>query len=177
MTKLSRVEHILTGLLILVVAILMLLHPASSYILVMVFLGFGFLVRGIKNLHFYITMARFMVGGKSILVRGVIMTDFAILTLSLTDVPKLYVLIYLAAVHLFSGVIDILRATEIRSNQSKGFKMKLTHGLVNVIIAISCFVYMGNPDTVVIIYAIGLIYTAIDRIITAFRRTAFVYIQ
>ena len=177
MNTIQKITEIVMGILMLVVAVFMLLYPNDTYFFILMFLGFGLLATGIGVLIYYFTMAMFMVGGKVTLYKGVILIDFAILTLSFTDIPKVYILIYLAVVHAFSGFVEILRADETRKNGSKHFKLKLFHGFLNVIMAACCIIFIKKTNTAVLIYSLGLIYSAIIRIITAFRKTTFVYIQ
>lgn len=177
MTKLQRFSSFASGLITLAVAAFMLVFRQDSYWLIVVFLGFSFLIGGIGKLIYYFTMARFMVGGKSSLYWGVLQIDFAALSLSLTELPRVYILIYLAVLHGFSGLVEILRANETMSVGSSSYKLKLLHGLVNIGLALSCIVFIKKADTAVIIYSAGLIYTAVLRVISAFRRSLPVYIQ
>lgn len=177
MTRFQRGKLLVGGTIMLAVAGVMLFLPNVTCNLIMLFLGLGFLVSAVSMLWYYFTMARYMVGGKMTLYKGIIFADFALLTLSLTDVPRLYILLYLAVIHGFSGIIEILRAREARLNGTKRFKLKLIHGIVNVVIALSCIIFVKNTNTAVFIYGIGLVYSALCKITTAFRRTTFIYIQ
>lgn len=177
MTLFQRVKSILFSLLMIAAAVLMVTFSDQSYNLILIFLGTGLFLSGIGTLFYYFTMARFMVGGKSMLGKGVLQVDFALLTMSLTDVPKFYVLMYLAGIHAFSGLVEILRANETRKNGSKNYKLKLAHGVLNVFMALCCIIFIKKTGTAVYIYCSGLIYSAILRIITAFRKSAIVYVR
>jgi uncharacterized membrane protein HdeD (DUF308 family) len=177
MSKLQRVNSFIFGVLMLIMAAFMLEFRDSSYMFILFFLGMGYFITGIGRLIYFFTMARYMVGGKVSLYRAVILIDFAVLTLSLADVPKIYILLYLAVINVFAGIVEVLRANETRVNGSKNFKLKLFHGIFNIVIAVCCIVFLKYPHTAVIIYCIGLVYSAIIRIVTAFRRSTFVYIS
>lgn len=177
MTKWGRVKNFLLGLIMVLGAGFMVLAPDLAYVIVLCILGLGLLITGIRKMYYFITMARFMVGGKYALLEAVILIDFGVLALSLYNIPSMYILLYLAGVHLFSGAVEILRANEIRSNQSTSYKLKLAHGIVNVLIAILCIVFIKNTAMAVIIYSIGLAYSGIMNFVTAFKRTTFVYVQ
>ena len=177
MTKLKRFNSVIAGLVMIIVALIMMVFPENSYIFILLFLGMGFLISGIGTLYYYFSLAVFMTGGKRILYKGVLLTDFAVMTLSLSNVPKVYILLYLAVIHMFSGVVEILRANETRQSGSKHFKLKLTHGILNVLIAVCCIIFIRNTNAAVIIYSIGLVNSGVIRIATAFRRSTFVYIQ
>lgn len=177
MTNLQRIGNIITGLVMLGIAVsLVIWWGEDAYFYIIIFFFLLLLVSGIKSLVYYFTMARFMVRGKMALYKGVILLDFAFLTESLADVPKAYILLYLAGIHLFSGVVEILRAIDAKRSWESRWKLKFFHGIVNVGLALCCIVFIKKTNTAVFIYAFGLAYSAIMRIITAFRKTTLVYI-
>lgn len=112
-----------------------------------------------------------------ILIQGVIIFDFAIITGSLADVPKIYILLYLIGIHAFSGVVEILRAMEARRTVAGPWKMKFSHGVVNFILAIACLIFIRQSNTALIIYSLGLMYSAVVRLFDAFGKTAFVVVE
>ena len=172
MTKFQRLRRILFGILMIIVAGIMVEYADKAYIAILVFIGWGFLATGVGSMFYYFTMARFMVGGRRALYIGVILMDFGIITMSLSDVPGIYVLLYLAILHAFAGVIEILRARETRKNGSKHFKLKLSHGIIDVLLAVWCIIFIKNTKIAVFIYSFGLIYSGIMYVISGFRRTA-----
>lgn len=178
MTVYQRIKKILFSLCMFAVALLFFLHPSDdAYKIVVFILSFGLAVAGIKDIIFYFTMARHMVGGKMILIKGVIIFDFAIITSSLADVPKIYILMYLIGIHAFSGVIEILRANEARKTVDGPWKIKFSHGIVNLILAIACLIFIRKSNTALIIYSLGLMYSAVVRLFDAFGKTAFQVIE
>lgn len=176
MTKLQRIKSFFSGLISLAFSILILWDHDKGFELIMVVLGFSMVIRGIHSLVYYFTMARYMVGGKYSLYLGIIMFDFGVFTLAMSDIPRIYIVLYLMACNAFSGVIDIMRGLEARSYEGS-WKLNTAHGIVNIIIAIACCVFISSKRILVYIYAAGLIYSSIIRIINAFRRSAIVYIQ
>ena len=178
MTAFQRVKKVLLGFFMIAVAITFILIPSDDkYLVVILIVSLGFAIRGIKDIIFYFTMARHMVGGKMILFQAVVVLDFALFTASLTNVPKFYILLYLVGVHAFSGVVETLRAMEARRTVEGPWKMKLGHGIVNFALALSCLIFIKHINTAVLIYSLGLIYSAAIHIISAFRPTAFVVIE
>ncbi len=102
MTADQRIKKILFSLCMIGVALFFILNPSdTAYKIVVAVLSLGLAIAGIKDIIFYFTMARHMVGGKMILIQGVIIFDFAIITGSLANVPKIYILLYLIGVHAF----------------------------------------------------------------------------
>ena len=177
MTKLQRIKEIGTGLVMLVAAIVMITEPDKGYQLIIVLLSALLVIKGAAALIFYFQMARFMVDGRTILYMSIIMLDFGILTYSLTDVPHYYILLYLILIHAFTGLVEILRVNEVRRLGGRSWKLKFTHGIINILIACICIIFMRHLKAAVFIYSLGLIYSAILRIISACRRTTFIYIQ
>ena len=160
------------------VALFFILFPSDkAYMIVVFILSLGLAIAGIKDIAFYFTMAKHMVGGKMILIQGVIILDFAIITGSLANVPKIYILLYLIGVHAFSGVVEVLRAMEARRAVDGPWKMKFSHGVVNFILAIACLIFIRQSNTALIIYSLGLMYSAVVRLFDAFGKTAFVVIE
>ncbi|SKC02960.1 Short repeat of unknown function [Lachnospiraceae bacterium] len=178
MTIFQRIRNFFIGVIMLVIGLVFFVAPSDeAYSFVIIVLSIGLLIKGIKDICFYFVMARHMVGGKMILFQGVVFIDFAMVTGSFTDIPKIYILLYLAGIHAFSGVVEILRAMEAKRSVEGPWKMKMSHGVINFIIAVSCLIFLKKTDTAVIIYSMGLMYSAVIRIISAFRRTAFVLIK
>lgn len=178
MTGFQRIRKILFGLGMLIVAIIMIASPSDEkYMFVVGVLALGLAIAGLKDIIFYFVMARHMVGGKMILIQGVIIFDFAMITGSLADVPKIYILLYLIGIHAFSGVVDVLRAMEARRTVEGPWKLKFSHGLVNFALAVACLIFIRRSNTALMIYSLGLIYSAVVRIFSAFRRTSFILIN
>jgi uncharacterized membrane protein HdeD (DUF308 family) len=66
---------------------------------------------------------------------------------------------------------------EARRTVDGPWKLKLSHGIVNFLLALACLAFIRHSNTAVIIYGLGLLYSAINRIISAFRKTAFILIE
>ena len=160
------------------VALVLIFNPSDiAYMIILLIMSVALAISGIKDIIFYFTMARHMIGGKMILVQGVIILDFALLTASLSDVPTIYILLYLIGIHAFSGVVEVLRAMESKKSVEGPWKLKFSHGIVNFALAVACLVFIRHSETALIIYSLGLIYSAIVRILSAFRKTAFILIE
>ena len=76
MTKLQRIKEIAIALIMIFGAIVMMSYPKESYPLIVIILALWFIAKGISSIWYYITMARFMVGGRESLFMGVIWFDF-----------------------------------------------------------------------------------------------------
>ena len=173
----QRIKNVLIGILIILGAVILIAFPEEGIIITASILSLSLFVYGIKTLIYYITMTRHMVGGRIMLYLAVVVLDLGMFTMMLTNIPKMYIALYLVVVYAFSGAIDILRALEAKKYQAPSWRLSLTSGIISVVIAILCIVFIGSTNMIVYLYSAGLIYSAIARIITAFRKTAIVYIQ
>ena len=178
MNVIQRIKKILFALVMIAAAVVFIIAPPEySLVIIVAILSLGFAAKSIMDIIFYFRMARHMVGGKLILFKGVLMLDLALLSLSLYNIPTIFILLYLIGIYAFSGVIDILRALESRKAVEGPWKLKFSHGLVNIALAVVCLIFINSMLFAVLIYSAGLIYSAVMRIISAFRKTAFVVIQ
>ena len=176
MTKARRVGDILIGILIFGCGVLLIIFPKPGKMIITSILGISLTIYGIRLLIYYFTMAKHMVGGRAMFYQGVIVLDLGLFTGSLGDIPLLYIVLYLAAIHGFSGVIDVLRALEAKRFEAGSWKLNMTQGAINIILALLCLVFLSSTRIAVTIYGIGLMYSAVMRIITALRRSAIVYV-
>ena len=172
----QRVKNILIGLMMLLVSLILFLDPEFGFYLVVLIITFSLIIFGLRSLFFYFTMARHMVGGRSMLYIGIIMLDLGVFFTTLADVPKIYVVLYLLFIHAFDGVVELMRSLEARRYGSS-WKLNMSSALVNIIMAVLCVVFLRSAEMLVFIYGVGLIYSAVVRIVSAFRKTAVVYIQ
>lgn len=177
MSKIQRINDIFTGLLMILASIIMIVSKEEGYLLVLTFLSFSFFFLGIRTLYYYHSMAKNMVGGKEILYKGILILDFGLITLSLTSVPNVYIMLYLFGINLFSGVVGVLRAHEAKHYEGSSWKLNLSQGIINILIALTCIININSTNMVVYVYGIGLLYLGIVRIIRSFMKTAIVYIQ
>lgn len=169
MTIRQRMKQIMVGVIMVLFALLMITFDEKAYPVIVGVYATALEFMGIRLIWYYFTMARHMVGGRSILCRGVLFVDFGVFTGSLALVPHIYVLLYLAGTLAFSAVVDLLRAKEAKGIDSP-WKLKTLQGGVELLTAIVCLLFMNTPALVVDIYSLGLIFSAITRIVNAFRR-------
>jgi uncharacterized membrane protein HdeD (DUF308 family) len=117
-----------------------------------------------------------MVGGRSVLLLGIFLLDFCAFTVTILDEPRVIVILYLVGWHGFSGLVSLLRAREAKLHKGN-WKFKAANGVVNILVVIGCICFVNNPAMLTLIYSVGLCYSAITRIISAFKPTQIVYIQ
>ncbi len=177
MTKLQRARELLGGLMMLAAGVLVICRPATGIRLIMLIIIVTMILKGLGSLSFYFTMARHMVGGKLQLYKGIILLDIGMFFMTLDDVPIIYLMLYLLVANLISGVIEILGAREARQMEAGSWKMKMAIGAADVLFGLASIFCLGRPNLLVYIYATGLAYSAVLRIVSALRRSAIVYIQ
>lgn len=176
MTKWQRVKHVLTGLLSLLFVPLLMWDAELGCVIIVLVLGFSAAAKGLGMLLFHATMARHMVGGRIILYQGVILLDFGLFTIGIADIPSQYIMLYLLLGHLVYGVVEILRALELREKRLGAWRGKLLLGAGNIALGILCLVFIGSPMVTVAIYGLGIVTSALGRILSAFRPSAVVYV-
>jgi len=180
MTKIQRIRNVAAALLMLLCCFVLISDPENGFYFVALILMVSMLVYAVRCLLFYFTMARHMVGGRSMLYKGIIVLDLSIFTLSMVDDPQFFIVLYLLVIHAFAGVLDILRALEARRYQAPAWRRSLVSGVGNLVIAdlalVNGIIFHSTKD-LVYIYAACLFYSACVQLVTAFRKTAIVYIQ
>lgn len=176
MTKWQRIENFIIGIVILLGGVLLALAGAESIPLIVLLLALSLTITGLKMLIYYFSLARHMVDGDQILIRGLILFDLGAFSCTLSSFSTIYVMGYLIAVHAFSGFVDVMRALEAKRLSAPSWKMVFATGAVNIILAMMCIVFLRRDSIAVYIYSAGLIWSAVSRIITSFRKTAVVYI-
>ncbi len=178
MTFGQRIRSVLFGIFMIVCVIIFMIAGTDSYEMIIWIYGVMLLCNGISRIHYYFSLARYMVDGKIMLYIGVILVDFGMFTFSLTNIPVIYVVIYLMGIHAFTGIVDILRALETKKYGGGSWKLNFSYGLANIIMAALCVMLIRTmPMIVIVVYCLGLTYSAIVKIISGFQRTAIVYIQ
>ena len=175
MTKARRAVNIITGLFMIAGALVLAIDADQTYPAVIIILGLSLFIASFRSIIYYFSMARYMVGGRMILYRAVIMLDIALFTFSLTKVPLYCVVLYLAWIHIFAAFVDIMRAVESRRLRAPSWRMNFATGLVNLCIGVLCLMFIHNVAAAVLIYSLGLAYAGVNRIIQAFRRNRILY--
>jgi uncharacterized membrane protein HdeD (DUF308 family) len=180
MNKAQRIQNLLIGVGMLLVCGVILFKPEIGYRLAALIIVCSLVFFGLRLLVYYQTMARHMVGGKAMLFLSILILDFGVFVFTIVDTPMLFLLVYLLLFHGFSGAISILRAMEVRRFSSGSWVLNLAAGVLNLAIAlgaVAAAVVFRSIAFLAYLYFAGLLYSAIVRIVSAFRRTEIVYIQ
>ena len=175
MSLMQRIKSIAAALLMIAAAVAMLIYPGTGLAFIALILSASLTLYGLRTLVYYFSMARHMVGGKRIQYQGLIVFDLGIFTLTMAYNHTIYVILYLLAIH----VVDVMCAMEARRFDGP-WRMDMATGVVNVaiaILAVICGFFLNNMQDIVYIYASGLIYSAVLKIVNALRKTSIIYIQ
>ena len=162
---------------ILLVALVLVLAPKEALALVGNILCLLLFAVGIRYLLLYFLMARHMVGGRSLFYTGLIILDLSFLCSVVLMRSYRLLLLYLVGMHAFYGVVQLLRALEAKKYENTAWRFKLLNALINLGISVACIFFIRQESTMALIFAAGLVYTAIVRVVTAFRKEEEIIIQ
>ena len=180
MTRIAQIANIIAGSFMVVCSVMLFLRPEISLRLIALILSGTFTLRGIQCLIYYITMARFMVEGKKTLYRGIVLLDVGLLTSAMYNDPLIYIILYIAGLHFFYGLVDLLRAREAKSVRAPSWRTSAGYAAAHFVLTTLVLIGgigLGSATFGVFGYAVGLINAGVIRIVTAIRRTEIVYIQ
>ena len=180
MSSWQRMKNILIGMGLMLVALILSVFPDTSANLIAAILCLTLVLYGVRMLWYYTTIARHMVGGKAILYRSLIILDLAIFTAGLSGMSSFVIMLYLMGIYGFSGAISVLRALEAKRFGARAWKGRLVNGIISLIFTVTLLclgLIAGTTELLIYGYSISLLYSAVMRIIAAFRKTAMVYIQ
>jgi len=95
----------------------------------------------------------------------------------MTDIPSIYIMVYLVIGMMFVHAVEILRATDEKKCGNNRWKFKMASGALGIIIAIICLYFHKTPSLAGYVYAVELLHSAFVRMVNVLRRTEIVYIQ
>lgn len=176
MTRMQRIRSFLTGLIMGAAGIFLAVYQENSFWVIASLLALAMLLSGIRYLIYYFTMARHMVGGISILFIGIFILDFGFFTMTLVDEPRVYIGVYLIGLHAVSAVLNLFKSLQERKLRAPAWRMDFLQGAGNLLILFLCLRHLEAKELLSWIFCAGLLYSALLRIIAAFRRTEMVYI-
>ena len=177
MSNSKRVWKVFSGLAMIAGSVILVRHPDQGYLFVILILDITLLLYGLRLLIYYFTMARYMVGGLSTLYKSVMVIDFGLFVFGMESVPKKVAMVYLIGCLAFAGVVDLIEAAGARKLEAPSWRFQFFYGALRVIFAIASLFFLDSIQVLTAIYCAGLVTSAVTNIISAFRRTAIVYID
>lgn len=177
MTKWQRIKSAFRGLVTLLLSPVLLLDPEVGCVLIVMVLGFSAALKGIGMLVYFLSMARHMVGGKTILYQGFILLDFGLFTLSIAQIPSRFIMLYLLLGYLFYGLIGVMRAMEIQKKHIGSWRFRLLVAVGNLALGALCLAKFNSMKWATAIYCLGVLWSALGRIVSACRPNQRVYVK
>jgi len=177
MTKMMRIRNIIVSLIMIFISLVLFIDGDEGFTVVSVFLCLSLFATAIKELYYYFSMARYMVGGRRVFYKGVVLLSFAFSAITFDDLPKIAVLVYLVALLFIGNLFDVLGALDLKKVGSNKWISKFCVGMLGIILSIVCLLYYKKPEIVTYMYAVGLFYTSVAKIINSCRKTSIIYIQ
>ena len=156
--------------------IVMILQPQEGLLVVAFVLGLALLLYGVKKLVYYLTMARHMTGGLALLFIAIVAIDVGVFAVAVIDNPQLAIALYLITYNALTGVLAIARGIESKLFESP-WVLSIVHGLVNIALAALCVAFINSNEALILIFCIGLFYSAGVRLVSVFKPTEIIYIQ
>ena len=176
MGRLQRIANFFISILMIGCGVELLLDPKGGLHVVAIILGLAIVVYGARKLWYYLTMARHMAGGLSVLFIAVIALDIGSFSLLLSGDPKIAIVMYLVCYNMYTGVLAIARGIESKLFNSP-WKASVLHGIVNIALVALCLAFVGSDQILIFVFCIGLFYSAGVRLISVFKPTEIIYIQ
>lgn len=177
MSRSQKAVHFISGLFMILFGLIIILVDEFGYLAVLLILEFTLILTGVQQLLYYFTMTRYMVGGIYIFYKGIFFLNLGLFALNMDDVPRQYAMLYLVATMAISGVIAIVHSLEIKKMQSGRWFHQFFYGSTELLLSVVCLFYLDSTTTLTFVYGGSLLHAGIHRIISAFRRSAIVYIS
>lgn len=179
MTRTKRILNILKSILMILFALILVIVPVDGIILVIVFVAFGLIIKGLGNLIYYFQMARSMVGGKIMLYRGIITLDLGLFIGNLATRQGIFLILCTAAINAVAGVFSILKAFESKKIGSSQWIISLINGILMIsllFVVISSWIFQKEPTFAMYVFAFELVLSALQKFIESLKKTAIAYI-
>ena len=176
MTKIRKLTDGATAFCLLAGAVILVSMRKDGYGVISAFLSLSLLLHAIRQLVYYIRLARFMVGGKSVFYRGVLLLDAAFLLMALAELPHFYVMLYLAGWMILFFGREILHALHMKKYDVSHWNLRLVYGAAGIVLAVFCLFHYASSTISSLLYAGQLILVAAGRIVNLFRKSAIIYI-
>ena len=173
----NRIWHFAVGVAMILASILLLVDPENGSVLIVFILDLILIVTGIRLLVYYFTMARYMVDSGGILYKAAIFLDFGLFVFNLDNVPQRATMLYLIGIFGATGFIRLLKVFEVKRSGGKFWAVTFIIGVGRVIIAIVSLFFLDSLTVMSALFCVGLLNTAASHFMTAFRRSAVVYVE
>lgn len=187
MSKIQKLFTVLSSLIMIAIGIIVLLVPTDvSFAIIAIIIGVCITIRALKDFIYYLASARHMIGGKKILIDSVLEFEFGLLSFLVLLKRPIIAMLYLVAIFIVLGLIDILRGLEIKRNEGKKWQFKIVMGIIAIGLGVACLV-LGVMNTIsrsrefvdimAGIFSIAWIIKGVFGVISSFYKTSIVYVE
>lgn len=177
MSKARRVLTILAALIAIEGSIAVMLMPDIAYKVLALGIGMTLVYYGIRYIIYYVTNAQHMVGGKWFMLIGIIMFDMGVFATAIFDRAQVITKIYIIAALLIAAVLGAIRTVGDRKDNNPRWKISLAQSIAGFIQVTLSVIFINENMIPLYLYCIYAIYTSVLMIISAFKKTAIVYVQ
>ena len=177
MSKFRRVLNVILALFGILGAVILMLIPDSAYEVLALGISITLVYYGVKYIIYYLTNAQHMVGGKWFLLIGIIMFDMGVFVTAVYDRAQRLTLIYIISSHFIAAMLGLIRTVGDKKDCNPAWKIHLAQCIGSFIQVILCVIFINSGMIPLYLYCIYAIYNAVLMIISAFRKTAIVYVQ
>ena len=177
MSKTRRILTVFFSLVAIYGSLMLMFFPDIAFDALAFGVGITLVYYGVRYLLYYLTHAQHMVGGKWFLLIGLIMFDMGVFAVAVYDKAQMITLIYVISAHFIAAVLGLIRTIGDKKDNNPSWKLHLAQSIAGFIQVILCVIFIRSVMIPVCLYCIYTIYTSVLMIISAFRKTAIVYVQ
>lgn len=177
MSKVRRVLTIIASLIAIEGSIALMTIPDIAYEVLALGVGMMLVYYGVRYIIYYITNAQHMVGGKWFMLIGIIMFDMGTFAIAIFDRAQVITIVYIIITHFVVTVLGAIRTVGDRKDNNPRWKISLAQTIAGFIQITLSVIFINHSMIPLYLYCIYAIYSAILMIISAFKKTAIVYVQ
>ena len=177
MSKARRIMTVLFALVAIFGALSLIFMPDIAFAALAFGIGITLVYYGVRYILYYLTHAQHMVGGKWFLLIGLIMFDMGVFAVAVYDKAQMITLIYIISANLIAAVLGLIRTIGDKKDNNPAWKIHLAQCIAGFTQVILCVIFIRSTTIPICLYCIYTIYTCVLVIISAFKKTAIVYVQ
>lgn len=163
-------------LLILIGIIVFALPSPDDFLIVCYMVGTVITAKGFIKLIYYLTSARYMIGGGKIFINSFLLMDLGLLAFLVLLIKLSLGVYYIVGMLGIYGCIDIIRSFEFKKYGYKTWFFKLIQGLLIIAVGVICPIFAKDQNMVLFIFSIACVVFGIGGIINSFTRSTVEYI-
>lgn len=177
MSKARRVLTIIAALFSIIGSVALMTNPDIAYKVLALGIGMTLVYYGVRYIIYYVTNAQHMVGGKWFMLIGIILFDMGVFAAVIFDRAQRLTLIYIICTLLIAAVLGAIRTVGDKKDNNPRWKISLAQSIAGFIQVILSVIFINDSMIPLYLYCVYAIYTAVLMIISAFKKTAIVYVQ